>query len=293
MSTSAPGDRPLSGLAYITLLTGAAATILLFYLFVLTSLLALLFLLGVEFIAFLALTRFGLFRLMIPVMRTHIRLLSIFLRSLWISKSTEFRIPIKADDAPELRTILKTICAKAGVPLPRIVYLQMGVNAWVQMKGFGRGRGTTILGIGYDLLAGLSQLEMEGVLAHEMMHAKLVQRGFRQLVGGGLSRAVRLSNGLSAQVTASRRVKQSEAPRPNFSRSGADRLTRMAARQVAACSRQDEFEADRGAAELCGAGAICSSLLKTRGPEPHRERASSFVNALPNWNRARVSAIGS
>src|SRR2546429_9834918 len=39
-----------------------------------------------------------------------------------------------------------------------------------------------------------------------------------------------------------------------------DALTRRAARLVATYSRQDEFAADRGAVELCGAGAIRSAL---------------------------------
>src|SRR3989442_10570797 len=39
-----------------------------------------------------------------------------------------------------------------------------------------------------------------------------------------------------------------------------DALTRRAARLVATYSRQDEFAADRGAVELCGAGAIKSAL---------------------------------
>jgi Zn-dependent protease with chaperone function len=264
MSSPSPGDRPLSGVAYITLLAGAAGTILLFYFFVLSSILVLLVILAFEITLFLTLARFGLFRIMTPTLKKHGGLLGLFIRSLKLGKSNAFRIPIKAEDAPELRAILAKICAKAKVPLPRKVYLEMGVNAWVQMKGYGRGSGTTILGIGYDLLAGLSQVEMEGVLAHEMMHAKLVQRGFRQLLTGGILRAAQLTNRLAAQLAISRRAKQSENLAALFA-SGADRLTRMAARQVAACSRQDEFAADRGAAELCGAGAICSSLLKLEG----------------------------
>ena len=66
----------------------------------------------------------------------------------------------------------------------------MGVNAWVRLKGYRRGAGTTILGVGYDLLAGMSQTEVEAVLAHEMAHARLVQRGFSRWLTGGVSRVV-------------------------------------------------------------------------------------------------------
>jgi len=257
-------DRPLSGMANFTLLAGATAAILLFYFFVVGSLLVLLVVLAVEFVILIALLRFGMVRLFVPVMQSHGQITTIFLRSLWLGKSTGFQIRLRPEDAPELFTAMEGICGRAGVPLPHKVILEMGVNAWVRMKGYRRGAGTTILGVGYDLLAGLSQAEFEGVLGHEMMHAKLVQRGFRQLLTGGIARAARLTNGLGAQVAAGRQAKRSDILLRIFHQ-GTDRLTRLAARQVAACSRQDEFDADRGAAELCGAAAIRSSLLKLEG----------------------------
>ncbi len=54
----------------------------------------------------------------------------------------------------------------------------MNAIAWVKLKGYRKGSGKTTLGIGYDLLAGLPEAEVEAVLAHEMVHARLVQRGF-------------------------------------------------------------------------------------------------------------------
>jgi Zn-dependent protease with chaperone function len=41
-----------------------------------------------------------------------------------------------------------------------------------------------------------------------------------------------------------------------------DRLVRLSSPLIATYSRQDEFEADRGAAELCGAGVMKSALSK-------------------------------
>jgi tetratricopeptide (TPR) repeat protein len=43
---------------------------------------------------------------------------------------------------------------------------------------------------------------------------------------------------------------------------GADRCTRLAVRLAATYSRQDEFEADRGAAEMCGSAPLVSALRK-------------------------------
>ena len=257
-------DRPLSGTANFMLLLGATATMLLFYCFVIGSILVLLAILLVEVVVFVAALRFGIGGFIIPIIKGHGSLFVAFCRSMKLGKPSGFRLALKKNDNPELYITLKDICEKAGVPLPRRVYLEMGVNAWVQMKGFRRGSGDTALGIGYDLLAGLTRVEFEGVLAHEMMHAKLVERGFRQLLNGGVGRAAKLTNILAVQLAEGRRAKRSENLTATFMR-GADTLTRRAARQIAACSRQDEFAADRGAAEISSAGAIRSALLKLEG----------------------------
>lgn len=55
-----------------------------------------------------------------------------------------------------------------------------------------------------------------------------------------------------------------------------DRLTRRAARLVATYSRQDEFAADHGAVELCGAAAVRSALLRL-------DALDDVVSALP-WS---------
>jgi hypothetical protein len=124
---------------------------------------------------------------------------------------------------------------------------------------------------------------MDGVLAHEITHAKLVQRGYKRWLNRGLGRMGKLAQSLHAHTEAFRKSNNLVAPAPTLFRV-ADGLTRWAAQLVAACSRQDEFDADRGAAELCGAGAIRSSLLKL-GPLEER------VMRLP-WNErvARLQA---
>ena len=259
--TNPAHDRPLSGGANLMLLLGATATMLLFYLFVVSSVLVLVVFLLVELILFIAGLRFGLGGVILPVLQAHGSLVAIFCRSMKLGKGHGFRIALKKNDNPELYLLLKDICQKAGVPLPRSVYLEMGVNAYVRMKGLRRGSGTTSLGFGYDLLAGLTRFEFEGVMAHEMMHAKLVERGFRQMLGGGVGRAAQLTNSLTALLAEGRRAKRSQSF-AELLRRGADTLTRQAARQVAACSRQDEFAADRGAAQITSADAIRSSLLK-------------------------------
>lgn len=276
-------ERPLSGSSRLALFCGAGATILLSYFVSSIFLVFLLGLIGCEFVLMLALARFGMARLMANTLGAHIPLLTVFFRSFWLRKGVEFRIPLQSAEAPNLFKMLNGLCENAQVGMPQEVMIEMGVNAWVRLKGYRRGAGRTTLGIGYDLLAGLSDWEMEGVLAHEITHAKLVQRGYKNWLNRGLGRMVQLARGLYAHVEAFRKANRLIPPAP-FLFQVSDRLTRLAARFVAGCSRQDEFDADRGAAALCGAGAIRSSLLKLDPLARHAAR-------LP-WNErvARLQA---
>ena len=151
----------------------------------------------------------------------------------------------------------------------------MGDGAWVRLKGMRSGSGKVTLGVGYDLLAGLTMSEMEAVLAHEMTHAKLINRGYKNWLGAGQARIRILAMALWAEVSAARRAKKSSNI-ANFLFVIVDRLVRISTRLVATYSRQDEFEADRGAAELCGSGVMKSALLKL-------ESLHRITSRLP-WN---------
>ena len=299
MKTDPLQARPLNGIENALLMAGAGAVMLMFYGFVLVSIAAILIVLAVEAVLFLGAMRFGLGRLLLPLLQRHVPLLLIFFRSMKLRKKPQFRIPLPPGEAPALFALLGEVCAKAQVPLPREVFLEMSVGAWVHLKGYRRGAGTTALGLGYDLMAGLSQTELQAVLAHEMMHAKLVQRGFRQLLNGGVGRAAQLTNQLSAQVNLLLQAKRAD-PLAELLHGMADSLTRWAARQVAACSRQDEFDADRGAAELCGAGTIGSSLLKleylnrisSRLPLRDRIARLESEDGFSRWLIDELSATG-
>lgn len=254
-------EKPLGGFARLALFGGAGTTIVLSYVFSTVSCLLLIVLIGCEFLLLLALARIGLARIMAPVLGAHIPLLMVFLRSFWLRKGVDLRVALRPAEAPALFDVLQALCQKAQVKMPREISIEMTTNAWVRLKGYRRGAGRTILGMGYDLLAGLSQWEMDGVLAHEISHAKLVQRGYKNWLNRGLGRMGQLARGLYAHFDAFEKANRFSAPAEQLFRV-VDALTRLAARLVAACSRQDEFDADRGAAELCGAGAIRSSLLK-------------------------------
>jgi len=275
------GEKPLSQGKAIALACAAGGTILLFYLFAAGGVLLLLAVLGCELVFVLAAVRFGLGGPMARLMTRHMATLPIFFRSLWIRKGSEFRVALQPERAPKLFKLLEGLCERAKVTLPNEVLLEMSVNAWVRLDGYRRGAGKTTLGIGYDLLGGLSEAEIEGVLAHEVTHARLVQRGLNKWLRQGLNRATRLAGGLAALVEAGRKTRQASELAQALLKP-ADWLARTCARLVAACSRQDEFAADFGAAQLCGADALRSALSKlekigkTAARLPWRERVAQL-----------------
>jgi len=259
--TAEASEKPLGVPAKAILMVTAALVIALFYVFAVVSILILLCCLAAEIIAFVVLLRFGLWRYIAPFVQRHTTLLMAFLRSFWRAKRAEFQVPLEERDAPALFAFLRQLSQRLQVPPPRRVRIEMNASAWVLLKGFLRGADATTLGLGYDLVAGLSERELQAVLAHEMVHAKYVRRGLKRWLNSGLNHAARLTNALSALAGTYRRAyKRFELC--EWLLYGADRCTRLVVRLVATYSRQDEFEADRGAAVVCGAAPLRSSLLK-------------------------------
>lgn len=254
-------EKPLTGFARFFLVVSAALAIALFYSFIVAVVILLLVMLACELAVAAACARFGAAGLITPYIKRHSGVLFLCLRSLWIDKSVKFQVPLTESDAPELFAFLRTLSLKFAVPAPREVLMEMNTGAWVMLKGVRRGADATTLGLGYDLVAGLTEREIEAVLAHEMAHAKLVRRGLKQWLGGGIARAIKLTNALSTLVNAYRHKRQEFTVGETLLR-GADACTRLAVRLVAGYSRQDEFDADRGAALLCGSAPLRSALLK-------------------------------
>jgi uncharacterized protein HemY len=274
-------EKPLSGKARALLVMGVGATMLVFYVLAVFAILLLAALIGGEFIIFLALARFGATRLITPHLGKHIGILVLVLKSFRLQKATEFRIPLPYADAPGLHDGLGRLCQRLGLAFPEEIGLQMGDSAWVQLKGLRSGAGKVTLGVGYDLLAGMTVLEMESILAHEMTHAKLINRGFRNWLWAGQSRIRNLAILLWNDISAARQAKQSSRVAHGLL-VPIDRLLRLSTRLTAAYSRQDEFEADRGAAELCGSAVMKSALAKL-------ESLHQITSRLP-WNE-RVAQL--
>jgi hypothetical protein len=143
----------LSGAAKLALILSAAATILCFYFFALTSILFILALLAFEILLMLALLRLGLAGLITGTMESQGRMLGIFFKSFLIGKGVDFRISLHPEEAPGFFGILKRLCDRLELTVPGEVAVEMNLNAHVRLKGIRQGAGTTILVVGYDLLA--------------------------------------------------------------------------------------------------------------------------------------------
>jgi Zn-dependent protease with chaperone function len=238
---------------------GGAAIVFLFYSFVAATTLFLAVCIAVEWVAGFVGGRFRWAFLARQSFRGHFALAGVFLRSWRLRKVAETCVALSPEEAPGLFSMLESLCFLRGIAFPPQVFVEMQAEAWVRMRG--RGGGKVALGLGFDLLAGTTQSELEAVMAHELSHAKLTQRAVRNWLARGLERAVQLSRGLS-KLTAPRRRK---ARSPRLARvflRVSDFLAEAAAQRIAAYSRKEEFEADRGAAEISGAETLREALLK-------------------------------
>jgi Zn-dependent protease with chaperone function/tetratricopeptide (TPR) repeat protein len=290
-------ERPLHGFAKAAVVVGAGVAILLFgtVALLIVTLLAV-WIVG-ELVVALAAARFGAVGIIKPFIERHTQLLALFFKALWLRRGKAFRVPLEEHEAPRFFSLLRELCARFEVPPPREVMIEMNASAWVALKGVRRGAKSTTLGIGYDLIAGLSEREIEAVLAHEMAHAKFVHRGYKRLVNEGTARATKLAGSLSALMEAYRRSKN-ELVVGEWILGIVDPLARLVVRLVSAYSRQDEFEADLGAAAICGAAPLRSTLIKLGHIEAKTARISwseraahlQQANGFTTWLATELSS---
>jgi Zn-dependent protease with chaperone function/Tfp pilus assembly protein PilF len=239
----------------------AAAVLLLFYLYSLLSLVVVGALFLVEVALALALSRVGLARILFGPIRALAKLLATICRSLGLQRSVEYQMPLDREEAPGLHARIEAMAGRVGVPVPAKSVLELGVNAGVLLRGYRTGRGGAVLSVGYDLLAVLSQSELDAVLAHEMAHARLIQRGVKGWLANGLARMAQMAYSLWEARDAARQEGHRFWTASLLAR-GVAAYGRAERRLFALCSRQDEFAADALAAKVCGAAACRRALLR-------------------------------
>lgn len=255
------GDGPGRDSSKLLPIISSIFIIFLFYSFVVGAVLFLAVLIALQLVAWFVGGRFRWAFKMRQFFRGHFALAGVFLRSLRLRKIAESCVPLAPADAPELFSMLESLCLRRGIGFPPEVFLEMEAGAWVKLKGRRGAAGMVALGLGLELLAGTTRSELEAVIAHELSHAKLTQRMVRNWLARGLERAVQLSSGLS-KLNAPRREKANSSRMTRAFLHISDRLAEAAAQQIAAYSRKEEFEADDGAAEISGAETMRRTLLK-------------------------------
>ena len=203
---------------------------------------------------------------------------------------------ISEADHPEFYGMIRDLSQRAGLPMPRVA-----VSPSEQPNAFATGRGpnNAVVCATRGLLQSMSRDEIEGVMAHELMHVRN-----RDILIGSVAAAVATAISSIAQMAMFATMfagGRDDENRPNpFAVLLVSMLAPLAASLIQmAISRSREFEADRGAAELLGNGESLAralekiEVLATRMPmQVSPAQAQAYIhNPLAEMHARRESGV--
>ena len=183
--------------------------------------------------------------------------------SYWFSdklalKSAKAQIVTEAD-APEFYRMVKSLADRAGLPMPRVA-----VSPSEQPNAFATGRGpnNAVVCATQGLLRSMPADELEGVMAHELMHVRN-----RDILIGSVAAAIATAISFIANMAMWAAMfggGRDDEDRPNpLALILVSMLAPVAASLMQmAVSRSREYEADRSAAELLGTGVPLANALE-------------------------------
>ncbi|MDP2291547.1 MAG: zinc metalloprotease HtpX [Actinomycetota bacterium] len=182
--------------------------------------------------------------------------------SYWFSDKLALRSAkaqvIQRDDSPEFYDMVASLAQRANMPMPRVA-----VSPSDQPNAFATGRGpkNAVVCATTGLLQSMPRHEIEGVMAHELMHVK-----HRDILIGSVAAAIATAISYIAQMAMFASMfggNSDDDDRPNpIAMLLMAVLAPIAASLIQmAVSRSREFEADRGAAELLGSGDALADAL--------------------------------
>ena len=181
--------------------------------------------------------------------------------SYWFSdklalRSAKAQIVTEAQ-APEFFAMIRRLSERAGLPMPTVA-----ISPAAQPNAFATGRGPkhAVVCATQGLLQTLPPDEVEGVMAHELMHVK-----HRDILIGSVAAAIATAISFMAQMTIYSSMfggRRDRNGNPLIMLAAAILAPIAASLIQMAVSRSREFEADRGAAELLGTGAPLASALR-------------------------------
>jgi heat shock protein HtpX len=181
--------------------------------------------------------------------------------SYWFSdklalKSAKARVITEAE-APEFYGMIRRLAERANMPMPTVA---ISPNAQPNAFATGRGPKHAVVCATQGLLETLTRDEVEGVMAHELMHVK-----HRDILIGSVAAAIATAISFIAQMAMysamfGGRDRRSGNPIGMLAMA---LLAPIAAALIQmAVSRSREFEADRGAAQLLGSGESLARALE-------------------------------
>jgi len=172
---------------------------------------------------------------------------------------------IERADAPEFYGMVESLARRAGLPMPRVA-----VSPSEQPNAFATGRGPhhAVVCATQGLLTTMPRHELEGVMAHELMHVK-----HRDILIGSIAAAVATAISFIANMAMWGAIfgggDDDDRPSP-FVLIAASILAPLAAGLLQmAVSRSREYDADRGAAEVLGTGEPLARALESIEAEAH------------------------
>ena len=182
--------------------------------------------------------------------------------SYWFSdklalRAAKARIVTEAE-APEFYGMIRSLSERAGLPMPRVA-----ISPSQQPNAFATGRGprSAVVCATEGLLGTLPRAEVEGVMAHELMHVK-----HRDILIGSVAAAIATAISYIAQMAMFSQMfggRRDDRDANPIAVLAVALLAPVAASLIQmAVSRSREFDADRGAAELLGTGEPLARALE-------------------------------
>ena len=166
---------------------------------------------------------------------------------------------VTAAEAPELHQMVSSLAARAGMPMPTVA-----ISPSAQPNAFATGRNPShaVVCVTDGLWQALPRAEIEGVLAHELMHVR-----HRDILIGSVAAAIATGISFLAQMAMfSAMFGGRDDDEGGGNAFGALLLALLAPIAAGlmqmAVSRSREFEADRGAAQLLGTGEPLARALE-------------------------------
>ncbi len=166
--------------------------------------------------------------------------------------------PITREQAPEFYDMVARLAERANLPMPTVA-----ISPSPQPNAFATGRNPNhaVVCATQGLLQHLTRDEVEGVMAHELMHVK-----HRDILIGSVAAAIATAISFMAQM-----AMFSSMFGGRDRREGSNPIAMLAVALLApiaasliqmAVSRSREYDADRGAAELIGSGEPLARALE-------------------------------